>query len=392
MLAQRLIAGVRSVVTTGVLILFCLPIYLVFHQRNPDWSGRSSTWLSTLGQNEIGTASPALSPNTTSEPPASQPTLNVDAHKLETADSFLPHFKAVTQLDGLAMADVKSTCWWENSEDVNFQWGPPTKWVVQDRDDEELAFRRHQWQRFINDELLPYESYKDKFEGRGIVILAGNGKSLKRVKVILRQLKRFGSQLPMEIHFWGDEFPLPAQKEMALLWPRMYFNDLSKPSNILKSSNDNFFHVNYQLKTAAVLNARFAEVLLLDSDNIPTIDPESLFESETYKEYGTIFWPDIARTQPNNPMWAITNTKCRRNEYEQESGQMIVDKRKFFYHLQLAAWFNNSHANYYMEFLLGDKDLFRFAWHALKTKYGSPRKWLTRFVKFASAPVRQEDV
>lgn len=49
------------------------------------------------------------------------------------------------------------------------------------------------------------------------------------------------------------------------------------------------------LKTAALINSRFAEPLLLDSDNIPIIAPESLWESDEYREYGTIFWPDIAR-------------------------------------------------------------------------------------------------
>ncbi|KUJ08179.1 family 71 glycosyltransferase [Mollisia scopiformis] len=309
--------------------------------------------------------------------PSRPPESIQDAHKLPTADDFLSHFTAVTQIKGMTMSEAKSSCSWEVSEEVNFQYGNDSEWAVQDRADEELEFRRNQWHHFINNELLPYESYKDRFNGRGIVIVAGNGKSLKRVRVILRQLKSLGSRLPIELHYWGDEFPTKAQKEMSTLWPSMYFNDLSSSSNILKSSNDNFFHINYQLKTVAVMNSRFAEPLLLDSDNIPIIDPESLFDSDTYKEFGTLFWPDIARTRPNNPIWAITNTQCRMDEYEQESGQLIVDKRKFFYHLQLAAWFNNVHAQYYNEFLLGDKDMFRFAWHALKTKYGTPRKWVT---------------
>lgn len=76
-------------------------------------------------------------------------------------------------------------------------------------------------------------------------------------------------------------------------------------------------------------------------------------------------------------MWAITNTKCRKDEYEQESGQMLVNKRKFFYHLQLSAWMNSAkQRKFYRKFLLGDKDMFRFAWHALQTPYGKPSKWV----------------
>lgn len=69
--------------------------------------------------------------------------------------------------------------------------------------------------------------------------------------------------------------------------------------------------------------------------------------------------------------------KCRMDEYEQESGQLLVDKTRFWYHLQLASWLNNEHGAYYGGFLLGDKDTFRFAWHALKTKYAKPKRWLT---------------
>ncbi|CZR57879.1 uncharacterized protein PAC_07768 [Phialocephala subalpina] len=379
MLVQRP-AGARLVVAVGALLLFSVPTYLLLLNRNPNWKLKSSAWLSSPGQNGTGEMVSMPPPTTTPElsnHPSRPPEIIDDAHRLPTADAFMFHFKAVTQMKGLTMAEAKSSCSWEKSEEINFQYGNESEWVEHDRNDEELEFRRNQWHDFINNELLPYESYKNRFEGRGIVIVAGNGKSLKRVRVILRQLKKLGSQLPIEMHFWGDEFTLEAQKDISSMWPKMYFNDLSASSNILKSSNDNFFHVNYQLKTAAVMNSRFAEPLLLDSDNIPIVDPESLFESDTYKEYGTLFWPDIARTRPNNPIWAITNTKCLMNEYEQESGQLIVDKRRFFYHLQLAAWFNNVHARYYNEFLLGDKDMFRFAWHALKTKYGFPPKWIT---------------
>jgi alpha 1,2-mannosyltransferase len=199
-----------------------------------------------------------------------------------------------------------------------------------------------------------------------------------RLKVILRALKKIGSEIAMEVHYWADEMDSASQQELTDLYHpnSMYFNDLSGPHNILQVKKDQPF-INYQLKTASVINSRFAEPLLLDSDNIPLIKPEDLFSSAVYQEFGTVFWPDIARTRPNNPMWAITNTHCAMDEYEQESGQLLVDKRRFWYHLQLAVWLNNDQGTYYNEFLLGDKDMFRFAWHALKTRYGRPKKWLT---------------
>ena len=307
--------------------------------------------------------------------PARTPELVQDAYRLPTADSFLPHFQAVTQMQGITTAEAKAGCNWPETEKVNFQYVNDTDWVVQDRSDDELSVRRNQWHDFITHDLLPYETYKDRFEGRGIVIVAGQSRSLKRVRVLLCALTKYNSTLPIEIHYWAGEMTPESQQSLSSLWPDITFNDLSAAYNILKTNHDGI--ANYQLKIAAVINSRFAEPLLLDSDNIPVIDPAALYDSAVYKEYGTVFWPDIAHTRPNNPIWPITNTACRMDEYEQESGQLLVDKSRFFYHLQLAAWLDNQHSDYYNKFLLGDKDMFRFAWHALKTRYGRPRKWLT---------------
>lgn len=34
-------------------------------------------------------------------------------------------------------------------------------------------------------------------------------------------------------------------------------------------------------------------MLLLDSDNLPLIDPTELFESEPFVKHGNLFWPDF---------------------------------------------------------------------------------------------------
>ncbi|CAL3973433.1 hypothetical protein PZA11_005674 [Diplocarpon coronariae] len=305
------------------------------------------------------------------------PSLVPDAHTLPTADAFLPHFRAVTAMRGLSMAEAKAGCRWPNPDAVNFMFGADADWAVQDRNDSEIAFRRQQWQDFVSHDLLPYAAFKHRFQGRGIAVVAGNAQTVQRVKVLIRALRRLRAQLPIEVHYWNDEMTPATKQDLAAVWPRnIYFNDLSAPSNVAPTTY-NHFTANYQFKTAAVLNSRFAEVLLLDSDNLPVADPAALFAAPTYTTHGTVFWPDIARTRPNNPAWAITNTACRMDEYEQESGQLLVDKRRYFYHLQLAAWLNNAHGAYYARFLLGDKDLFRFAWHALRTPYGRPARWLT---------------
>ena len=51
------------------------------------------------------------------------------------------------------------------------------------------------------------------------------------------------------------------------------------------------------IKSQAIITSPFREVLYLDSDNIPAIDPdhasEGLFRSEAFKHFGLMYWPDF---------------------------------------------------------------------------------------------------
>ncbi|QIW99720.1 hypothetical protein AMS68_005238 [Peltaster fructicola] len=305
-----------------------------------------------------------------------------DPHLLEDADDFLDHFKAVVEYPSMPISDSKAGCGWPDESAINLQWGyddtrgDDMKWVIQDEDDYKIELIRKQWQYFVANEMRPWAEHKKKFHGRGIVIPAGHEKSIYRTKVILRMLQKLGSTIDVEIAYWGElELKDDVKQQLLDVKPDLFFNDLSIPGQPIPTYYS--FMANFQLKIPAVINSRFAEVILMDSDNIPIIDPVKLFDSEVYKEFGTVFWPDIVRTRRNNPIWAITNTQCRMDEWEQESGQLLVDKRKFWYHLQLATWLETEHRLYYSTLILGDKDMFRFAWHALRTKYGVPSRWIT---------------
>jgi Mannosyltransferase putative len=53
------------------------------------------------------------------------------------------------------------------------------------------------------------------------------------------------------------------------------------------------FFIRFQIKAAAIINSQFQKVLYLDSDNIPTRNPEYLFHSKEFEETGALFWPDF---------------------------------------------------------------------------------------------------
>ncbi|KAI9670938.1 MAG: hypothetical protein M1831_005023 [Alyxoria varia] len=317
-----------------------------------------------------------------------------NAHMLTSAEAFLPHFEAVISIPNLTITDAMHRCHWKHEERVNFQYTAEADWYRQLRSDEEINAQRALWQTFIRDDMIPYEKVSHRFSGKGIVVVAGNGSSKRRLEVLLRVLNEVHSRLPVEVHYYKDELDTNDKLSLQTLYHRISFSDLSSSDNIVATKTSKYI-MNYNLKPVALLNSKFAEPLLLDSDNLPAgVDPANLYASQVYREFGTIFWPDIARTRPQNPIWALTNTQCRKDEYEQESGQLLVNKAKFWYHLQLAAWFNHRPDEYYTGyggFLLGDKDTFRFAWHALKTKYGKPKKWLASVGFVVEAPEEQSE-
>ena len=342
----------------GVVLLFLVAVYTPRHRTADELAAVSSIDLESWSGLEAKLAE--------------------KAHRLPNTDALFRHFKAVLEMPYMTLAEAKSGCSWNVSEQIGFQFNADVDWNQKGRPQEEIENKREQWQEFVKNDMLnlPYHDHQHRFNGRGIVVIAGDLKTLIRVHMLLKALVRLGSQLPVEIHYYDNEMSEESKANLTSIWPDIYFNDLSASTNAVKTTYGPVEGRNYQFKTAALVNSRFAEPIMLDADNIPVLDPASLYESPVYKEYGTLFWPDIARTRPANPMWAITNTKCRMNEYEQESGQLVVDKRKFYYHLRLSHFFA-SDAWYYGQILLGDKDLFRFSWHALKTKYGFPPKWVT---------------
>ena len=306
----------------------------------------------------------------TSEPP----------HRYKTADAFLPLIRGVSGIQNLTILSAAANCNWTDDELLQYPYGRLEDYIVSPPTEREVELMRSRWQAFVKESLLPYRiTNRAPFWGRGIVVVGGHPQSLKRVRVLVRSLRNLGSVLPVELHHWAGE--MNATTKLGLieeLGANFTINDLSGPHNLYFSrvQYNDLSRINFQLKTAALLNSRFAEPLLLDSDNVPApaADPAALWDSATYREYGTVFWPDVQRAHRENPVYAATNTPCRRDEYELESGQLLVDKRRFWYHLQLADWFLAQPSSF-GHYLLSDKDTFRFAWSALRTQYGRPRKW-----------------
>jgi alpha 1,2-mannosyltransferase len=204
---------------------------------------------------------------------------------------------------------------------------------------------------------LTIEAYPNNFNDRGIVYCAGGLKYFTCAWISISILRSTGCSLPIEVWYYDNE--LSSEMIQKLKELKVDCLDLSeKVSGVIKG---------FLMKPLSILNSKFKEVLFLDADNICTADPSYLFESEEYKQNGSIFWPDYWKTSYDNPIWKIIGVDYFASQ-EQESGQLIINKSVCWKELNLAAYFNRLGRIYY-NFLHGDKDTFRFAWLALGRDY-----------------------
>eukprot|EP00243_Klebsormidium_subtile_P012188 TRINITY_DN730_c0_g1_i1.p1 TRINITY_DN730_c0_g1~~TRINITY_DN730_c0_g1_i1.p1 ORF type:complete len:491 (-),score=36.88 TRINITY_DN730_c0_g1_i1:1037-2509(-) len=118
-------------------------------------------------------------------------------------------------------------------------------------------------------------------------------------------------------------------------------------------------------KPIAILNSAFEHVLFLDADNIPLSNPSSLFSTPEYQSTGALFWPDFWQTATANPIWSIL--RLSPGGREQESGQMVINKRRSWAALNLALFLAKEPA--FQRFVNGDKEAFRLAFLATKTPF-----------------------
>ncbi len=203
------------------------------------------------------------------------------------------------------------------------------------------------------------------FKGRGIVIPGGGRRYFSSAWVCINILRDLGCTLPIELWHLGNT---EMDGEMRLLIEPLgvrcvdaHEQQLGCPIRKLGG---------WELKAYAMVHSQFQELIFLDADNVPVIDPTFLFESPEYRQRGAIFWPDGGRFAPDDPIWNLTGIGFR-DEPEVESGQAVIDKARCWAPLLLALWMN-SHSDFWYQYIYGDKDTFHLAWRKLGIDYAMP--------------------
>lgn len=194
---------------------------------------------------------------------------------------------------------------------------------------------------------------------------AGGVTYLTNAYIALRLLRHHGCDLPVEI--WYQDDSEVDERSKAL------FSELDVAFH---SSRDEALSRNlppptgWALKPFAILHSAFDEVLYLDSDNFVVRDPTYLFDCHEFLECGAVFWPDLQKSSPYNRVWEMLGLYPR-DEWEFESGQILVKKSEFLEPLRFALQMNYEADRYYQH-IWGDKDTFRFAWHKSGRRFAMP--------------------
>lgn len=202
-----------------------------------------------------------------------------------------------------------------------------------------------------------------RYAGRGIVICAGGAKYFTCGWVCATLLRHVGCELPIEFWYLGD---YEMNDEMAALVAPLGVTCVDGHA-VREQYPVRRLH-GWELKPYAVLHSSFEEVLFLDADNVPLVDPSFLFDTAPYQEHGALFWPDYGPIPRHNSVWELCGVPYR-FEPSFETGQMLIDKRRCWKALLLTMHYNE-HSDEYYKHTGGDKDTFHMAWRRLEQDYG----------------------
>lgn len=205
---------------------------------------------------------------------------------------------------------------------------------------------------------------KSNFVGRGIVI-PGGGAYFPSAWVAIRMLRFLGADLPIQLWHLGPEELSEQMRDLIAPYDVEAIDakevSLRHPARKLNG---------WELKCYAIIHSKFREVILLDADNVPVVDPTFLLDTKQYNETGAIFWPDYGQLHPDRSIWRLTGVPFV-DEPEFESGQIVVNKDKCWAPLQLAMWMNEF-SDFWYEHIHGDKETFHMAWRKLEAPFSMP--------------------
>lgn len=131
--------------------------------------------------------------------------------------------------------------------------------------------------------------------GRGIVI-SGGPSVFNSMVLVIRMLRALGCRLPIEVWHFAEELNAFQLHKLASLG--VMTRNIGLDTNYRSVFLNHSMAKPYDVKSAAILNSAFEEVLWLDADTVPARDPTYLFDTPEFKQTGMLAWPDFWSADP----------------------------------------------------------------------------------------------
>lgn len=241
---------------------------------------------------------------------------------------------------------------------------------------------------FVKQVKLPYNFYN---KGSSGIIYVGGGRFTWFALLSISNVRKTGSNLPIEVFIPSkDEYEYVVCEEIL---PKMnakcvlmyeFLKDQEQSPSVFK----NFEFKGFTFKSLALLLSSFENVLLLDADNVPYFNPDTLFNTEPYASDKFVLWPDYWQRTTSPYFYDIASIdllELNKDNYtaaqiaseiplhklrgsipnpSTESGQLMISKSKHWDVILLSLYYNIYGPDHYYHLLSqgaagqGDKETF----------------------------------
>lgn len=204
----------------------------------------------------------------------------------------------------------------------------------------------------------------DTLKGRGIVIAGGGRRYFPSTYLSVRKIRHLGCKLPIQVWYLGSNEMDPHMMRVLADFGDVECIDAREVAKTIPAR----ILCGWELKLYATAFSSFEEVLFLDADNAPVIDPTFIFDEPLYQEYGCIFWPDYDCWILDEGVFRVFGIPPRR-ETAFESGQYLIHKGRCWQELMMSWWYAE-YSDFTFGHVYGDKECFHLGWRKLGKDYG----------------------
>ncbi|KAJ8062262.1 hypothetical protein OCU04_008810 [Sclerotinia nivalis] len=157
---------------------------------------------------------------------------------------------------------------------------------------------------------------------RGIITVGG-GSYTRVLLVSILMLRRTNCTLPIEVFIPSPEdcSPYSCSTVLASLNAQCILLPTFQNANIAR----------YQYKSLVLLFSSFENVLFLNADNFPIVDPKPWFDTIPYKETGMITWPDCWANTASPLYYTLSNQSIpsiQSQHASTETGSILISRSK----------------------------------------------------------------